>query len=47
MTNGKLSERQFHDAVLSRGAMPIELLRAALMGNPLPKDAKPSWRFAK
>ena len=44
---GKLSERQFHDAVLKQGCMPIELLRAALRGIPLPKDAKPSWRFAK
>ncbi len=44
---GKLSDRDFHDAVLKQGPMPIELLRAALMGNPLPKDAKPTWRFAK
>jgi uncharacterized protein (DUF885 family) len=44
---GKLSERQFHDAVLSQGAMPIELLRAALTGTALPKNAEPSWRFAK
>ncbi len=44
---GKLSERQFHDAVLKQGPMPIELLRAALTGTKLPKDAKPSWRFAK
>ena len=44
---GKLSERQFHDAVLEQGCMPIELLRAALMGIPLPKDARPSWRFAE
>jgi len=45
--SGKLGERQFHDAVLKQGAMPIELLRAALMGIPLPKDAQPTWRFAK
>ncbi len=44
---GKLSERQFHDAVLKQGCMPIELLRAALLGIPLAKDAKPAWRFAK
>jgi uncharacterized protein (DUF885 family) len=44
---GKLTERQFHDAVLEQGPMPIELLRAALTGTKLPKDAKPSWRFAK
>jgi uncharacterized protein (DUF885 family) len=44
---GKTSERQFHDAVLEQGCMPIELLRAALTGTPLPKDAGPAWRFAK
>jgi uncharacterized protein (DUF885 family) len=44
---GKLSERQYHDAVLEQGAMPIELLRVALTGVPVTKDAKPSWRFAK
>jgi uncharacterized protein (DUF885 family) len=44
---GKLSERQFHDAVLKHGPMPIELLRATLLGIPLAKDAKPQWRFAK
>jgi hypothetical protein len=44
---GKLSERQFHDAVLDQGPMPIELLRAALRDISLPKDARPAWRFAK
>jgi hypothetical protein len=44
---GKLTERQYHDAVLKQSPMPIELLRAALTGTKLPKDAKPDWRFAK
>ena len=44
---GKLSEREYHDAVLKHGPMPLELLRAALSGTKLPKDAKPEWRFAK
>ena len=44
---GKLTERQFHDAVLKQGPMPIELLRAALTGTKLPKDAKPAWRFSR
>ena len=38
---GKLSERQFHDAVLSQGAMPIELLRAALTGMRCRKTPSP------
>jgi hypothetical protein len=44
---GKLTERQYHDAVLKQGPMPIELLRAALTGTKLSKDAKPDWKFAK
>jgi uncharacterized protein (DUF885 family) len=44
---GKLSERQYHDAVLEQGAMPIELLRVALKGVPVSKDSRPAWRFAK
>ena len=47
VSSDKLSERQFHDAVLKQGSMPIELLRAALMGISLPKDAQPALRFAK
>lgn len=42
---GGLTERQFNDAVLRENAMPIELLRAALRGEPPPRDAEPSWRF--
>jgi len=44
---GKLSEREYHDAVLRQGPMPIELLRAALSDTKLPRDAKPAWKFAK
>ena len=43
---GKMTEQEFHDAVLMQGTMPIELLRAALDKRPLPRDAKPAWRFA-
>jgi uncharacterized protein (DUF885 family) len=43
---GKMTEQEFHDAVLVQGTMPIELLRAALKKLPLTRDAKPAWRFA-
>ena len=42
---GGLSERAFNDAVLRENTMPIELLRAALRGDRLPRDAQPAWRF--
>jgi len=38
-------DERFHDAVLGRGPIPIELLRAELRQLPLPRDAQPSWRF--
>jgi uncharacterized protein (DUF885 family) len=42
---GKLGEREFHDALLQGGNMPIELVRARVAGLALTKDWKPGWRF--
>ncbi len=42
---GKMSEAEFHGAVLRQNTMPIELLRAALLGLPLSRENKPAWRF--
>jgi Bacterial protein of unknown function (DUF885) len=42
---GKLTEKQFHDRVLTEGPIPIELIRAAMLDQKLPRDAKPQWRF--
>jgi uncharacterized protein (DUF885 family) len=44
---GKMSNRQFHDAILQEHSIPIELLRAYMTGQELAADAKPSWKFAK
>lgn len=43
---GKMSNRQFHDAILHEHSIPIELLRAFMTEQELSADAKPSWRFA-
>ena len=43
---GKLSLREFHDQILRQGPIPIEMIRAALKGDSLPKDWQPSWKFA-
>ncbi len=43
---GKMSNRQFHDAILHEHSIPIELLRAYLTEQSLNADAEPSWRFA-
>jgi len=42
----KLSARDFHDAVLRGGTMPVELVRARLTGQELRRGFRTSWRFA-
>jgi uncharacterized protein (DUF885 family) len=44
--SGRMTDRAFHDAVLQGGIMPIELVRARLRGDLLPRDFQASWRFA-
>ncbi|MBY0308755.1 MAG: DUF885 domain-containing protein [Phycisphaerales bacterium] len=41
----RLNEKQFNDAVLGCGPIPIELIRAELTQTPLSLDSEPSWRF--
>jgi hypothetical protein len=43
--SGKMSYRQFHDAILQENNVPIAVLRAKLLGLPLSKDFDPQWRF--
>jgi hypothetical protein len=42
----QMTDRAFNDAVLTQNSIPIELMRAAIRGDRLPKDWKPAWRFA-
>ncbi|GIW96971.1 MAG: X-Pro dipeptidyl-peptidase [Pirellulaceae bacterium] len=44
--HGRMTNRQFHDAVLREHSIPIEVLRMAMTGQPLSADLQPSWRFA-
>lgn len=41
----KMTNRQFHDAILKEGAIPVEMVRAILTKQKLPKDFKTKWRF--
>ncbi len=41
----KMTLKQFNDAIYSEGSMPIELLRAILINQPIKKDFKTNWRF--
>lgn len=41
----KMTDRQFHDAILHEGQIPVELVRAILTSGKLSKDFKSSWRY--
>ena len=43
--SGKMSYKQYHDAVITMNAMPVEMVRAILTGQPLTEDFKTNWRF--
>jgi len=43
---GGMTDRQFNDAFLQGGPMPIEMVRVRLKGEKPPRDFTPSWRFA-
>jgi hypothetical protein len=45
VSSGKMTNREFHDAVLRLGPMPVEMVRASLFGAKLPKDFRPAWKF--
>src|SRR6266576_899261 len=44
--NHKMTEREFHDAVLQGGPMPIAMVRARLEKLVLTRDGSVPWRFA-
>lgn len=41
-----MTDREFHDAVLEGGPMPVEMVRARLTGEPLTRAYEANWRFA-
>jgi uncharacterized protein (DUF885 family) len=43
--SGKMTDRQFHDAVLKENSIPIDLIRASLKEMPLSRDYQSTWRF--
>lgn len=45
VVSGKMTERQFHDAILKLGPMPVELLRVSLTNIPLTADFQSQWKF--
>jgi folate-dependent tRNA-U54 methylase TrmFO/GidA len=41
----KMTLKQFNDAFLREGEMPIEMMRAALTGQALTRTYNASWKF--
>jgi hypothetical protein len=39
-----MSAREFHDAILQGGRMPVEMVRARLTGQELSRDHEGQWR---
>jgi uncharacterized protein (DUF885 family) len=42
---GKMSERDFHDAILKMNAIPVEMVRASLTKQPLDAASVSNWKF--
>jgi uncharacterized protein (DUF885 family) len=42
---GKMTNKQYHDAVMHLNSMPVEMVRAILTNQPLTEDFKTKWRF--
>jgi uncharacterized protein (DUF885 family) len=43
--SGKMTNRQFHDAVLKENNIPVEMIRASLTRQTLPRDFRTQWKF--
>jgi uncharacterized protein (DUF885 family) len=45
VVKGKMSNRDFHDAILKENSIPVELIRAKLLNADLSRDFKTGWKF--
>jgi len=43
--SGKMTYKQFHDAIIKENTMPIEMVRATLTNQKLERDFVTKWRF--
>ena len=43
--SGRMTLREYHDAILQGGTMPVEMVRARLLDLPLSREYQPQWRF--
>lgn len=45
VNKGKMSFKQFHDAFMQENQIPIEMIRATLINQPLTRDFSTQWEF--
>ena len=45
VATGKMTERDFHDAVIQQNSIPIEMVRADLTRQELSREFVSTWRF--
>jgi len=43
--SGKMTYKQYHDAVMRENSMPVEMVRALITNTPPKKDFKSTWKF--
>ena len=43
--SGQMTYQEYHDAVMHENSMPVEMVRALLINQPLTKDFESSWKF--
>jgi len=43
--SGKMTNRQFHDAVLRENRIPVEMIRASLTKQRLTREFTSAWKF--
>ena len=46
VASGRMTNREYHDAILQGGPMPVAMIRARLANTPLTRDGPAPWRFA-
>jgi uncharacterized protein (DUF885 family) len=43
--SGRMSNREFHDAILKENCIPVDMVRAILTDGPLTRDYETGWKF--
>ena len=47
VASGRMTNKEYHDAILQGGPMPVAMVRARLGNTRLTRDGAPPWRFAE